>query len=236
MVVEGVQALKHALRFGGEPIGIWSHQPRELLRLAQTLAPDIAPTLTTALTPAQEEDIRRACGGTLPPSPVVALFRKPRWGPTAVYRARGPHLLLVGLTHPGNLGACIRIAAAFRMASVVCLGTPSPWHTLVVRAAAGLQWAIPIAYHPKEAAPSLLPKLQPLALLAATPAAQPIAPTTPLPHNGWFAFGGERHGIPQEVARFAASTYTIPMREGVSSINVASAVAVVAYLLSQQTA
>jgi RNA methyltransferase, TrmH family len=52
-----------------------------------------------------------------------------------------------------------------------------------------------------------------------------------LPDRAVFAFGTERHGLSSEVFERADARISIPMREGVSSLNLATSVAIVLFAM-----
>ena len=55
-----------------------------------------------------------------------------------------PSLLLEAPRHLGNLGACVRVAAAAAPASpVLTTGEQDPWHPDALRGSAGLHFALP---------------------------------------------------------------------------------------------
>ena len=45
----------------------------------------------------------------------------------------------------GNMGACVRVAAAADAAGVLTTGENDPWHPDALRGAAGLHYALPVA-------------------------------------------------------------------------------------------
>lgn len=234
-LIEGIQPLKHALRFGAEVFGVFSPEPKKVYRLASTLAPDIAERLGALLQPVSPDAFARATLGREIPSPVIALARKRAWSFEEMESSERAKLVLANLTHPGNVGACVRIAAAFGWGGIVGVDTPSFWHPLVVRAAAGLQWALPVVtLSQSEAAKFLSGRPEPRVVLACGEQATPLSPTTPLPQRGWFILGGERRGAPPKLAKLATQRLRIPMRKGVSSINVAAAAAVACHHLAAQ--
>ena len=47
--------------------------------------------------------------------------------------------------HLGNLGACVRVAAAAGAAGVITTGISDPWHPDALRGSAGLHFALPVA-------------------------------------------------------------------------------------------
>jgi TrmH family RNA methyltransferase len=123
----------------------------------------------------------------------------------------------------GNIGACIRVSAAAGAAALITTGENDPWHPDAVRGAAGLQYALPVA------SVESLPKSE-RPLLAIDPDGEELAPER-LPARAILAFGTERHGLSSEVFERADARVAIPMREGVSSLNLATSVAIVLFAL-----
>ena len=127
----------------------------------------------------------------------------------------------------GNIGACIRVAAAAGAAALIATGENDPWHPDAVRGAAGLQFALPVAR-----VETLPPSDRPL--LAIDPEGEELAPER-LPERAILAFGTERHGLSGEVFERADARVSIPMREGVSSLNLATSVAIVLFAMRIRT-
>jgi TrmH family RNA methyltransferase len=123
----------------------------------------------------------------------------------------------------GNIGACIRVAAVAGAAALLTTGENDPWHPDAVRGAAGLQFALPVA------AVEALPESD-RPLLAIDPEGEELAPER-LPERAVLAFGTERHGLSSEVFERADERVSIPMREGVSSLNLATSVAIVLFVM-----
>jgi RNA methyltransferase, TrmH family len=123
----------------------------------------------------------------------------------------------------GNIGACIRVAAGAGAAALITTGENDPWHADAVRGAAGLQFALPVAK-----VDSLPESDRPL--LAIDPEGEELAPDR-LPARAILAFGTERHGLSSEVIERAEGRISIPMREGVSSLNLATSVAIVLFVM-----
>jgi TrmH family RNA methyltransferase len=121
----------------------------------------------------------------------------------------------------GNIGACIRVSAAAGAAAVLTSGENDPWFPDAVRGAAGLHFALPVT------AVEELPQCD-RPLLAIDPEGEELHPGR-LPARAVLAFGTERHGISDELLERADARIAIPMREGVSSLNLATSVAVVLY-------
>ena len=115
----------------------------------------------------------------------------------------------------------MRVAAAAGAAAVLTTGRHDPWHPTVLRGAAGLHYALPvcrIAALPAIARP----------LLALHPEGAPLVPAS-IPPGAILAFGTERGGLRADLLARADVRLAIPMQAGVSSLNLATAVAVVLY-------
>ncbi len=145
-LLEGFHALKHALRFGAELQEAVSSDPAELDRLAAELAPDLAGSLAervTAVTP----DVLAQMVPHAPRTGVVAIARRP--GVDLAQTLADPRpAAMVLLEDPrtmGNMGACVRVAAAADAAGVLTTGDNDPWHPEALRGAAGLHFALPVA-------------------------------------------------------------------------------------------
>jgi TrmH family RNA methyltransferase len=124
----------------------------------------------------------------------------------------------------GNLGACVRVAAAADVAGVLSTGSHDPWHPDALRGAAGLHFAIPVARLGDlgELDASERP------LLAVDPEGEPLNPAE-LDPRAVLAFGTERHGLSRELIGRADARVSIPMQPGVSSLNLATSVAAVLF-------
>ncbi len=221
VVLEGFHALKHALRFGAQVELAVCADRTAALKLARELAPDLLDRLDDALIEVGQDQLR-AVRPAPPPTGIVALARRPAVDPVALLEtADSPVLLLDRPAHLGNVGAAIRVAAAAGLAGVLTTGRHDPWHVSAVRGAAGLHFALPVARVltlPASGRP----------LVAVDPEGQPLVPES-LPDNALLAFGSERDGLDPTLLGRAALRVALPMRPGVSSLNLATAVAAVAY-------
>ncbi|HEX8958816.1 MAG TPA: TrmH family RNA methyltransferase, partial [Solirubrobacterales bacterium] len=121
----------------------------------------------------------------------------------------------------GNMGACVRVAAAAGAAGVLTTGDNDPWHPDALRAAAGLHFALPVV-----AVEGLPESDRPL--VAIDPGGDELRPHE-LPPRAILAFGTERHGLSDGLLARADARLGIPMRPGVSSLNLATAVAAVLF-------
>ncbi len=221
VVLEGFHAVKHALRFGASILEIAVRSRDEIDTLARQLAPDVCGGL------AEADELPQAEFDTLSPLPhptgLIAIARRSNVDPVSLANsaATEPLVFLEQPAHLGNLGAAVRVGAAAGACGLLTSGQHDPWSPEAVRAAAGLQFALvsarvdqlPVTSRP---------------LIALDPEGEPIS-TCRLPPRAILAFGPERHGLSQSVLRRAEHRVAIPMTPGVSSLNLATAVAVALY-------
>jgi TrmH family RNA methyltransferase len=120
------------------------------------------------------------------------------------------------------MGACVRVAAAADAAAVLTLGENDPWHPDALRGSAGLHYALPVA------ALEQLPPQGGRPLVAIDPEGEDIG-AAELDPRAILAFGTERHGLSESLLERADSRLGIPMREGVSSLNLATSVSAVLF-------
>ena len=149
-VLEGFHALKHALRFGAEVEEVVAADADGLEELAAELAPDLRGMLAGRATPVAREVLAELVPQA-PRTGVVAIARRPAVDVGAVLAApmAAPIVLLEDPRTMGNMGACVRVAAAADAAAVLTTGDNDPWHPDALRAAAGLHFALPVAGVPR---------------------------------------------------------------------------------------
>lgn len=222
VVIEGFHALKHGLRFGAELIEAVAVDPAELERLAGELAPDLAGELAAKVETIDAETLARIVP-LVPRTGVVAIARRPAVDVGATLAAAGPApvVLLEEPRNMGNIGACVRVCAAAGAAAMLTTGENDPWFPDAVRGAAGLHFALPVA-----GIEALPPSARPL--LAIDPEGEELHPER-LPAGAILAFGTERHGLTGGLLERADARVAIPMEPGVSSLNLATSVAITLY-------
>ncbi len=221
-VLEGFHALKHALRFGAEVLEAVAVDPQLLEELAGELAPDLAGSLAERTVRVSAEVVAELVPQA-PRTGAVAIARRPRVDVSAVLAGARPEPLVL-LEDPrtmGNMGACVRVAAAADAAGVLTTGANDPWHPDALRGAAGLHFALPVA-----GVGDLPTSDRPL--IAIDPGGSELRPSG-LPPRAILAFGTERHGLSDALLDRADARLRIPMRAGVSSLNLATAVAAVLF-------
>ncbi len=213
MALEGFHAVKHALRFA--PDAVLDVEVTDL-SAARDLATRLAPDVLEAL-------LARAVVGPVPhPTGVRASAVRPAADLSVLARAgrTAPLVLLDAPRSAGNAGAVVRVAAAAGACGVAMTGTLDPWHPTVLRGSAGLHLALPVL-HVAEADVE-----GPLLLLDAD--GEDLRDVA-LPDDAVLVVGSERSGVGPGLRARADRVLSLPMRPGVSSLNLATAVAAVLY-------
>jgi TrmH family RNA methyltransferase len=223
VLLDGFHAIKHAIRFGAELLVVITTGPDKLAELSRLLAPDIWERLLPRVRIAELAEVRRLIPGEAHWTGVWAVARKPNYRATEILasRAIGPIVLLENPNSLGNVGACIRVAAAANAGGVAILGAADPWGPAAIRGAAGLQFALPVF-----SIESLDDCTR--AVVALDPDGEVLRPGM-IPDFSLLAFGTEREGLSEALLARADLRLRIPMRAGVSSLNLAVSVGVVLY-------
>jgi TrmH family RNA methyltransferase len=199
--LEGFHAVKHALRFAPELVDAVTVRDLTTAKsLAERMAPDIADALLARAVPGDVEH----------PTGVAATAQRPPEDRGVLSVRRTPLVLLDDPRHPGNAGAVVRVAAAAGASGVAVTGGLDPWHPAVLRGSAGLHYALPVT--------------GPFLVLDADG-----DELTDFPDDAVLVVGSERDGVGTALRRRAGAVVRLPMREGVSSLNLATAAAAVLY-------
>ena len=224
-VLEGFHPLKHALRFGANVTEVVTRDSGELERLTAALAPELSARVR-ALVREVEPAVFDKLAPLAPATGVMALAERPSVDPASVLGdpREAPVVVLEDPRDLGNTGACVRVAAAADVAGVLTTGSHDPWHPDALRGAAGLHYAVPVARLGTTC--DLLAGGR--ALIALDPDGDPLEPRE-LPARSVLAFGTERHGLSAGLLAGADARIAIPMRAGVSSLNLATSVAAVLF-------
>lgn len=222
-VLEGFHPLKHAIRFGAELCAVVTRDIGELDLLAERLGPDVRAAIAQRATAVPPKLFRQLSPGAQEVG-VISLALRPVITPQQLlaWPQQAPVVLLESPTHLGNVGAVVRVAAAAGAAAVITTGTQDPWHPSALRGSAGLHFAIPVLRTGNSAIPGR-------PLIALDPEGDDLALAS-IPSNAVLAFGSERAGLSDELLRRADARVRIPMEAAVSSLNLATAVAVVLYV------
>jgi len=136
-------------------------------------------------------------------------------------------LLLDGIQNPANLGAIFRSASAFHVDHIYCLkGTTDPFHPESVRAMAGQYYTVPFSFV----------TLNDPCLLGVSwfqlDAGSSCRLSSIQPSHPWGLLIGSETGF-RHLPSFNITPVSIPMREGVESLNVVVATSIALFTLGQ---
>ena len=209
--LEGFHAVKHALRFAPSLVrSVVVSDPARAAALCARLAPDVADALLA----------RAVVRAVDHPTGVEGTAARPAADRTVLGSRSAPLVLLDAPRHPGNAGAVVRVGAAAGASGVAVTGDLDPWSPACVRGSAGLHLALPVlSVSPDDVT-------GPLLVLAAD--GDDLRGVT-LPDDAVLVVGSERDGVGPVLRGRADAVLALPMRPGVSSLNLATAVAAVLY-------
>ena len=219
-VLEGFHPIKHAIRFGAKLNEVVCLNVEELEDLRTAFAPDIEFHNRVSAVP---REVFEELVPIPPPTGVIAIAQRPASSLTDILKnpAPAPIVLLENPRNLLNIGAAVRVSAAAGAAGVITTGVQDPWHPAALIAGSGLHFALPVAHAPT------LP-IWDRSLVVIDPAGETLQHGS-IPVRAALAFGAERKGVSAELMASADRCVSIPMRTGISSLNLATAVAVVLY-------
>jgi TrmH family RNA methyltransferase len=172
----------------------------------------------------------RAATQTVTPQGVIAIARVREATPSqaieAARKARWPLVVLDRVQDPGNVGAICRTAAAAGAPALAVLqGSADPYGAKAVRASAGNVFRLTVA----RAAWSDLAGLDGYGAAAA--GGEPLS-GAPVEKAGMIVLGSEAHGL----SRSDLKLVTVHLSEGVESLNVAAAAALILFEVRRRLA
>jgi len=254
VVLEGLHALKHAVRFSAEVVDILTDDLDKALTTADTVAPELRPLLESQARVVSRTEFRERTAQPVH-THVVAYAVRPLYSleqclPTADH----PTILLDDPRNTKNLGAVVRVGAAAGASGILANGPVDFFDPMAVRGAAGLQWAVPCVSSPtlmedldRVSSPTLMEDVdrtchpdnpvilplsgsrEPFTLVGLDADGTPFDPAA-FPGPVTFAFGSERTGLSQAVRTRCDHIVSLPMTPHVSSLNLATSVSAVMYL------
>jgi TrmH family RNA methyltransferase len=219
-IIEGVQALKHAIRFKAEFEKITTCNVAQLKTYLEELAPDLVEQ-TLSLVEEVEQSVFNKLSPQPPRTQVIAVAKRKSYKISDLRNGK-PLVFLEDPRDLENIGAVIRVSAAAGVAGVVISGQADIWHPGVIRGAAGLHYALPVLNAALEevAGERQLVSLDPTGTAIKSLVVQ---------KNAILIFGTERHGISKALLEKSDVIARLPMEEGVSSLNLATSVAATLY-------
>lgn len=229
LVVEGSRCLNTALAFGAEPTALLTAaEPRDPDALRSLVAACAERWPSCEITEVDREVLAWAVSVQSQVDAVGIVRRAEHPLPTLtgqVHRA----LILEDLGDPGNVGSCIRSAAAAGADCVVLAGHCADWsNPKTVRGSAGTVFALPVT-----SAAGVAEALAALDL----PGIGTDAAGTVLIHQAGprerfaLVLGSEVRGLSEGAVAACQELLAIPMARGVESLNVSAAAAVCLFQL-----
>lgn len=182
--------------------------------------PESLPQVTFSAEPFLVDDVTMSrMSSTSSPPPCLAVFEKPK---TPAQLTGDLVLLLDGIQDPGNLGTLLRSAMAFGVDTVILTGdSVEPMNPKVIRASAGLVFALPVLEWERKAIAETLN-------VAEWTVYTTTGSTDALPYREAdyavrciIALGNEGRGVSPDLFPESARPLTIPMADKVESLNVA---------------
>jgi TrmH family RNA methyltransferase len=165
----------------------------------------------------------RAATQTVTPQGVMAIARVAEASAhdalAAAREAGWPLVVLDGVQDPGNVGAICRTAAAAGAPALAVLpGSADPYGPKAVRASAGNVFRLRVAH-------ARWKDLEGLDGYGAAPSGGAPLAEAPIESAGMIVLGSEAHGLSRKDLKLV----TVPLTEGVESLNVAAAAALILF-------
>ena len=212
-VAEGMQMLERAEAQGWEPSYLISTKP---LHMFDGIKPFIVTEKLMAELSAQNN-----------PHDVLAAFSQ-RWQPHP--SKEGNWLALEEIRDPGNLGTIIRTADAASAAGIILVGDCcDPYASECVRASTGSIFALPLARMPQQSFVDFAGAWPGESVATRMDAKDDFRRAYKGPTL--IAMGSESRGLSDSVSKACKTKVRIPMKQGVESLNVAAAAALLLYQL-----
>lgn len=223
VVLEGFHPVKHALAFGYS-VEIYTCAKNKLIQTAHRLAPALSPSFEEAI------EISPAKFAALSPNyiktRVIGLASKPNYSFEQIHQNSGRVLALENIRNLKNLGAIVRTAAARGVAGILYSGTLDCWNPNCLVVSRGLHLGVPIVAV-KEMAVTLSTFTHRTKI--GLDGDGKILEKGSIPENALLCFGSERSGLSAQSKSKLTALVRIPMQPEVSSLNLASAVAITLY-------
>jgi len=229
VVVEGVHAIKHAVRFGAEFVHVAMKKNSEAIDVLQKFGTDVEVDFVQQNAEVIDDDIWNTLAPHPPDTGIIALAKKPKTaqnfsGDTVVF-IENPHSIF-------NIGACIRTAVAAGVRSIAISGRNNVWHADCINTARGLNFALDYIENIDNTTLLQQAKVGGYVLYALdTHTDILVKDIASLREKRVLMFGTERDGLSAELCHQAHKIVKLPMREGVSSLNLSASVAGVLYAL-----
>ena len=235
--IEGTRLLERALRANASITAvlvsqsIWQNPPKREAAILQHLADN-----KTACYPIPDAEMNiltngRQLGGFVGLLPRSTPIRLSDW----LAKHPSPTLLVaVDVVDPGNIGGMMRTAHALGAGVFIAVGGSDPFHPRAVRTSMGSIFKVPIISVTLQ---ELFAALRPYPIqMIGTVAENGVSLQNLIVGSGGTAvfMGSEYWGLPDEILNKLDQQLTIPMNDGIDSLSVNAAAAIVLYELKRK--
>lgn len=138
-------------------------------------------------------------------------------------------VVLENVQDPGNLGAIIRSASGTSFTDLYLINCVSPFNQKVVRSTMGNLFKVNLYQFANTGEFLTFAKNNNLMLVCATMEGENLFQTKKFDSNFGIVVGNEGNGISKEMRNYCQKTISIPMKNGLESLNVAVACSIVIY-------
>lgn len=160
---------------------------------------------------------------------ITAVCRLPSVNTESIPR-KGLFLLLDRISDPGNMGTIIRSAAAFGCTAVIAgKGSCCPFAPKVTRASAGMNSVVKVSFDTDLAA-FMASNTDEMVFFGADSSGENIDRIQRGDRCTGLVIGSEAHGISKEIGKYLTGMVSIPMAEGVESLNAAVSASIILYV------
>jgi len=227
VVLEGIHAVKHAFRFGAEFEEILYVDEEEIKSFADNVLDDYDKKFILEKAKRVSEEFFDELIPYRTRSKIIALAKKPGWEIEKIDKK--PIVFLENPANPENIGMSIRVAAAFGAGAVVVSGHINPFGASVIRASAGLVFALPVFRFNNSL--DLFSFFKNRIFIVADAEGESIKKIK-ISRNSVIIFGTEREGVSKELKDKADRILKLDMQDKVSSLNLATSVSAFLYGVS----
>jgi tRNA G18 (ribose-2'-O)-methylase SpoU len=155
-------------------------------------------------------------------SKVLAIAKKPEYILEKISETK-PIVFLENPANPENIGMVLRICAAFGIGALVVSGRNNPFSASVLRAGAGLIYAVP-TFH-REFSKEIFEGRK---IIIADAEGESIKKNI-ISKNSVIIFGTEREGVSENLKNISDKILKLDMENNVSSLNLATSVSAFLY-------
>jgi tRNA G18 (ribose-2'-O)-methylase SpoU len=155
-------------------------------------------------------------------SKVLAIAKKPEYILEKISKTK-PIVFLENPANPENIGMVLRICAAFGIGALVVSGRNNPFSASVLRAGAGLIYAVP-TFH-REFSKEIFEGRK---IIIADAEGESIKKNI-ISKNSVIIFGTEREGVSENLKNISDKILKLDMENNVSSLNLATSVSAFLY-------